>query len=392
QRGADYKKDDTEAVANLLEIFPELSLEELKHWLDAADGDLQAAITLILDNQTKLSREAVYEHDDTEAVANLLEIFPELSVEELQHWLDAAEGDLEAAITLILENQTQPDDMEFEDAPPEADMVEFYKCLELSRGCTAAEIKKAYRRLALKWHPDKNPDNQDEATKRFKELSEAYEVLSDEKKRKIYDQYGKEGLQTSSGPGPTRPSRSSRSHRQHYRFDDPDDYAFPSFSFRDPEEVFREFFGGDPFHDLFNFDPFDPLGHSRPRSRHHRTGRPTSGHAGSRSAPATSTALSGQFFSPFGSLFGPSMFPPFGGFGDLHASMNNGGFTSFSTQSFSSMGGPGMKSSSTSTKFVNGKKVTTKKVREGGVETVSVYENDILKSKSVNGIAQPITY
>jgi len=338
-------------------------------------------------------RASAYEQDDAEAVASLLEIFPEVSIEELHHWLDAADGDLEAAITLILENQghSPEDDMEFEDIQPEADMVDYYKVLELSRGCSAAELKKAYRRLALKWHPDKNPDNQEDATKRFKEINEAYEVLSDEKKRKIYDQYGKEGLQTSGGPGPTRPSRSSRSHRQHYRFDDSDDY-FPSFSFRDPEEVFREFFGGDPFHDLFNFDPFDPLGHSRPRSRHHRTGRPTSGHGGSRSAPATSNALSGQFFSPFGSLFGPSMFSPFGGFGEMSNMSNGGGFTSFSTQSFSSMGGPGMKSSSTSTKFVNGKKVTTKKVREGGVETVSVFENDVLKSKSVNGIAQPITY
>lgn len=64
-------------------------------------------------------------------------------------------------------------------------MVDYYKILEVSRNASVADIKKAYRRLALKWHPDKNPDNQDEATKKFKEISEAYEVLSDEKKRKV---------------------------------------------------------------------------------------------------------------------------------------------------------------------------------------------------------------
>lgn len=64
-------------------------------------------------------------------------------------------------------------------------MVDYYKILEVNRSASVAEIKKAYRRLALKWHPDKNPDNQDEATKKFKEISEAYEVLSDEKKRKV---------------------------------------------------------------------------------------------------------------------------------------------------------------------------------------------------------------
>ncbi|KAF6209039.1 hypothetical protein GE061_014782 [Apolygus lucorum] len=67
-------------------------------------------------------------------------------------------------------------------------MVDYYKVLDVTKNSTTADIKKAYRKLALKWHPDKNPDNPEEATKRFKEISEAYEVLSDDSKRKIYDE------------------------------------------------------------------------------------------------------------------------------------------------------------------------------------------------------------
>lgn len=64
-------------------------------------------------------------------------------------------------------------------------MVDYYKILDVNRSATPADIKKSYRKLALKWHPDKNPNNADEATRKFKEISEAYEVLSDEKKRKV---------------------------------------------------------------------------------------------------------------------------------------------------------------------------------------------------------------
>lgn len=72
--------------------------------------------------------------------------------------------------------------------------VDYYQVLGVGKSATDAELKKAYRKLAVKWHPDKNPDNQEEATKKFKEISEAYDVLSDPEKKEIYDTYGEEGL------------------------------------------------------------------------------------------------------------------------------------------------------------------------------------------------------
>jgi molecular chaperone DnaJ len=73
-------------------------------------------------------------------------------------------------------------------------MADYYEILELSKNANQDEVKKAYRKQALKYHPDRNPGDK-EAEKRFKEISEAYEVLSDEKKRSLYDRHGKEGLQ-----------------------------------------------------------------------------------------------------------------------------------------------------------------------------------------------------
>jgi len=69
--------------------------------------------------------------------------------------------------------------------------MNYYDILDVSQDSDIDTIKKAYRRLAVKWHPDKNPNNIEEATKKFKDISEAYQILSDSEKKKNYDMYGK---------------------------------------------------------------------------------------------------------------------------------------------------------------------------------------------------------
>lgn len=93
--------------------------------------------------------------------------------------------------------------------------TKYYDILGVQPTATVDEIKKAYRKLALKLHPDKNPDNDPE---QFKELSQAYEVLSDEKKRSLYDQVGEQGMKEGAGSG--------------------------GFHGSDPFDIFNMFFGG----------------------------------------------------------------------------------------------------------------------------------------------------
>jgi len=78
------------------------------------------------------------------------------------------------------------------------DTMDYYEILQVSRDASGAEIKKAYRKLAIKYHPDKNPGDK-EAEEKFKYINEAYEILSNDEKRQIYDRYGKEGLERQGG-------------------------------------------------------------------------------------------------------------------------------------------------------------------------------------------------
>src|SRR6188768_1263722 len=77
---------------------------------------------------------------------------------------------------------------------------DYYKILEVDRSTPVEEIKKAYRKLAIKYHPDKNPDDKS-AEDKFKEAAEAYEVLSNPEKKQRYDQYGHAGVGGAAGGG-----------------------------------------------------------------------------------------------------------------------------------------------------------------------------------------------
>ncbi|MBR6482862.1 MAG: DnaJ domain-containing protein, partial [Bacteroidaceae bacterium] len=80
-----------------------------------------------------------------------------------------------------------------------ADM-DYYKILGVEKTASAEEIKRAYKKVAIKYHPDRNPDNK-EAEEKFKQAAEAYDVLRDPDKRARYDQFGKEGVNGMGGTG-----------------------------------------------------------------------------------------------------------------------------------------------------------------------------------------------
>jgi len=253
----------------------------------------------------------------------------------------------------------------------------YYEMLELTSSATESDIKKAYRKLALKWHPDKNPENQKEAEKRFKEISEAYEVLSDKKKREIYDRYGSEGLKNSSNNHNHHHNR-----HDHFEFDfDPFSYGGfgnNNFHFRSPHDIFEEFFGTKNIFDIFENQMFG--GHQSFRRPHSNSG--SNSHKRHRNAHTQNINGNNTMMQAF---FG---FPDLSDFG---MGGHSSGFTSFA--SFSGSGNPGVvKSTSKSTKVINGKKFVTTKIMENGVETVTTEEDGIIKSKTVNGVAQSIEY
>lgn len=77
---------------------------------------------------------------------------------------------------------------------------DYYSILGVSKDADEDAVKKAYKKAALKWHPDRNKSNPDQAHRKFQEVGEAFEVLSDKNKRAVYDQFGEEGLKGAPPP------------------------------------------------------------------------------------------------------------------------------------------------------------------------------------------------
>lgn len=203
------------------------------------------------------------------------------------------------------------------------EMVDYYKILELQKSASQDDIRKSYHRLALKWHPDKNLTNKEEAENKFKAVTEAYKILSDPQKRSRYDRSVKE----------------SRSHIGRRATGDHNNFFDIAYIFQDPENIFREVFGG---MDLFN--------------NIRNSGRGSS-----------SSLYSGLMQS----------FMPFTSFG-------HSGQTIFSFVE-ETAGPRSFRSVLTSTEVVNGKRITTRKIIENGQEKIEIEEDGRLRSVSVNG-------
>lgn len=158
--------------------------------------------------------------------------------------------------------------------------VDYYKILQVDKNATDDDLKKAYRKLAMKWHPDKNPTNKKQAEAKFKEISEAYEVLSDSQKRAVYDQYGEEGLK-GQVPPPGAGAGGPAGATYFQTGDGPNVFRFNP---RNANDIFAEFFGGSsPFSGMgggsgmggssgmfssgmFGDDMFSSFGEGRPMS------------------------------------------------------------------------------------------------------------------------------
>ncbi|NWS31955.1 DNJB8 protein, partial [Polioptila caerulea] len=206
-------------------------------------------------------------------------------------------------------------------------MVDYYKVLGLQKDASQDDIKKSYHKLALKWHPDKNPRNKEEAEKKFKEIVEAYEILSDPQKRTCYDKSVEE----------------CRSCRERAAASS-DSFFGSHHGFPHEEEFFEEMC---PFTCIF-LNPFDIRINGENWQSASRRG--------------------GRFNEPFAQW---NSFCP------------NGHPTSLFAEN--TAGPCGVRTVITITEVINGKTITTRKIIEDGQETKEVEEDGQLKSVIING-------
>ena len=126
---------------------------------------------------------------------------------------------------------------------------DYYEILGVTKSASAAEIKSAYRKLALQWHPDKHKDDKKAAEDKFKEINEANQVLSDDKKKQAYDQFGHAAFDGASGMGGNPFTGGFRSGPFTWSYSSTGGNPFEGFSggdagFGDPFDIFEQFFGG----------------------------------------------------------------------------------------------------------------------------------------------------
>jgi curved DNA-binding protein CbpA len=210
----------------------------------------------------------------------------------------------------------------------------YYDVLGLTKPSTEDEIRKAYKKMALKHHPDKNPDDPKKAEEKFKEIGEAYAVLSDKDKKAIYDQHGHAGL----APGGSSGGRGDA---------DFGGFGGGGFSFQAADEIFKNFFKGGFFDEDDDFFAGSSFFGNRASNNKGRTRN--------------------EHGSPFGDFFGNHMAFS-GGFGGGFGGFGSG-FTSMSSIS----SGSGVSKSTTTVRNGN-KTITTTKTTKRDSSGQSVTE------------------
>ena len=129
---------------------------------------------------------------------------------------------------------------------------DYYDILGVNKSASESDLKAAYRKMALKWHPDRNQDKKEEAEKQFKEINEAYQVLSDPKKKQMYDQLGHSAFEQSGGGAAGGGAGAGNPFAGGFRQGGPFTWTYnstgggqqPDFDVGDPFEIFEQFFGG----------------------------------------------------------------------------------------------------------------------------------------------------